>query len=562
MRKLKALIVALIAMVCFTPAVASAAEAVIKGVVTDNGGKPVRGAIVKAALDIKSISRFTQNDGSYEIAVAPGTYTVSVDAFGFGVKQMSVDTAKSGDTDFSLSPAALELSRLTGAELEGILPASSAKTLIASRCIQCHAFATVIHRRGSTAEEWREFLPGMARGSSDEPFGNTPPATLDALSAALGTAFGPDSPQFGTDADAKSWANVKHLDLSDDALRATIVEYKIAKVTSRPHSIEVDAKNNTAWFAEQSFFTNRAASFDMDTETLHEYPLITERARPHTGAVAADGTYWVALSHGNDPAKLASVNPKTGEVKEYNWPEKAKIPGHTLAIDRAGIIWLTGSPSGEIWAFNPETKQFKAYNNPAPQTVPKGSVQDWQQSNGEAPSSPDGTTYDAAVDNEGMVWFSEVALGMLVRLNPATGDVKEYRPEGVVNIRGITVDPQDNLWFGDFLGHRFGKMNVKTGVVKFYKPPTPNATVYGETFNAVDGNIWFADMNGNNITRFNPRTEKFTEFPIPARADRSYARFIAADAKGRVWFTEYFGDKIGYVDPSGGDESRHMASLK
>ena len=562
MLKRKAFLLTLIAGVCFTATVVGAADSAIKGVVTDSAGKPVRGAIVKATLDIKSISRFTQSDGSYQIAVAPGTYAVSVDAFGFGIQQASVDTAKGGDTNFRLSPAPLELSRLTGAELEGILPASSSKTLISSRCIQCHAFATVIHRRGSTAEEWRDFLPGMVRGTSDEPFGKATPATLDALSAALGKAFGPDSPQFGTDADAKSWASVKHTEVSDDALRATIVEYKISKVTARPHSIEVDAKSNTAWFGEQSYSANKAASFDMDTETLREYPLPTEKARPHTGGIAADGTYWVALSHANDPAKLASVNPKTGEVKEYNWPEKTAIPGHTLAIDRAGIIWLTGSPTGEIWAFNPETKQFKAYNSPAPQSVPKGSVQDWQQSNGEAPTAPDGTTYDAAVDNEGIVWFSEVAVGMLVRLNPATGEVKEFRPEGVVNIRGITIDPQDNLWFGDFLGHRLGKMNVKTGVVKFYKPPTPNATIYGETFNAVDGNIWLADMNGNNITRFNPKTEKFTEFPIPARADRSYARFIATDAKGRVWFTEYFGDRIGYVDPTGGEDARRVASLK
>jgi streptogramin lyase len=553
---------ALVAGVLFTATFAGAADTVIKGIVTDSNGKPVRGAIVKATLDIKSISRFTQSDGRYEIAVAPGIYAVSADAFGLAVKQVSVDTAKGGDTNFSLSPAPLELSRLTGAELESILPASPAKTLISSRCIQCHAFPTVLHRQGSTAEEWREFLPAMARGSQDEPFGKAPPATLDAISAALGKTFGPDSSQISLDAYARSWSEVKHSELSDDALRATVVEYRISKVTARPHSIEIDAKNNIAWFGEQSYFANKAASFDIATETLHEYPLTTGHARPHTGGIAADGTYWVALSHANDPAKLASVNPKTGEVKEYNWPEKAAIPGHTLVIDRAGIIWLTGSPTGEIWAFNTETKQFKAYNNPPPTIVPKGSVQDLQQSNGEARTPPDGTTYDAAVDSKGMVWFSEVAVGTLVRLNPATGEVKDYRPEGVVNIRGITIDPQDNLWFGDFLGHRLGKMNVKTGAVKFYNPPTPNATVYGETYNPVDGNIWLADMNGNNITRFNPKTEKFTEFPIPSRPDRSYARFIATDARGRVWFTEYFGDRIGYVDPTGGEDSRHVASLK
>jgi virginiamycin B lyase len=159
-----------------------------------------------------------------------------------------------------------------------------------------------------------------------------------------------------------------------------------------------------------------------------------------------------------------------------------------------------------------------------------------------------------------MVWFSEIAVGTLVKLNPATGETKDIHPEGTVSIRGITVDPQDNLWFGDFLGHRFGKLNVRTGAVKFYKPPTPNATVYGVTYNQVDGNVWFADMSGNNVTRFDPKTELFTEYPIPQRPDRSYARFIGADAKGRVWFTEYFGDRIGFVDPSGESTGSQITS--
>lgn len=561
MRRVKAVLLALVAAVCFATSLA-ASEATIRGRVTDSAGKAVRGATVKATLGTKSVSRFTQNDGGYDISVPPGTYTVSVEAYGFGVKSASVDAGKGEETDFSLPAAPLELSRLTGSELESIVPDSPEKKLLSARCIECHAFPTVLHRRGATASEWREFLPGMVRGATDEPFANTPPATLDVISAALAKYFGPDSPEFGPEADAKNWAKLKHVDLSDDALRATVVEYTISKVTSRPHSIEIDAKSNTAWFAEQSFFANKAVRFDIGTETVHEYPLLTEKARPHTGAIAKDGTYYVALAHADDPAKLASVDPKTGEVKQYNWPEKQKIPAHTLTIDHVGNIWFSGSPTGEIWAFDTETKQFKTYKNPPPQTVAKGSAQDWEQMGGEPSHPPQATTYDVAVDNEGMVWFSEISIGTLVKLDPATGDVKSYRPEGAVSIRGITVDPQDNLWFGDFHGHRFGKMNVKTEVVKFYKPPTPNATVYGITFNPVDGNLWYADMNGNNITRFNPKTEKFTEFRIPSRPDRTYARFIGADAKGRVWFTEYFGDKIGYVDPSGGQDERSLASTR
>ena len=165
--------------------------------------------------------------------------------------------------------------------------------------------------------------------------------------------------------------------------------------------------------------------------------------------------------------------------------------------------------------FDTTTKEFKTYKNPPPPAVPPGTWQDWVEKGGEPAEPPRATTYDTTVDNEGIIWFSEVSLGTLVRLDPSTGQTMNFRPEGVVSIRGITVDPQDNLWFGDFHGHRLGKMNVKTRAVTMYKPPTPNATAYGLAYNPVDGNLWYADMNGNNITRFNPKTEKFTEFRIP-----------------------------------------------
>lgn len=530
---------------------AFASTSVIHGAVTDSSGKPIRGAVISAKSGIKTISRFSQSDGKYEIAVAAGTYDVTAQAYGFAVRKVSVDTAKVEETNFSLAPANLSLGRLTGSELESLLADTPETRMLRSRCIECHSLPTVIHRRGQSASEWKDFLPQMTHGATDEPFADATPQELDALSGALEKDFGPNSAYFNLDADGSELkAHVKHVEPSDEALRATLVEYDVPTKISRPHSIEIDNRTNVAWFGEESFFGNKATRFNMQTEKFQEYPLLTDKARPHTGAVAGDGRYWVALAHSNDPAKLASVDPETGEVKEYYWPEKKGPAAHTLTLDHSGNIWFSGGTSGDLWSFDVKKQQFSSHAYSVPAAYPKGTMQDWGEIPGESHPAQ-GRSYDVAVDNEGMVWFSEIAVGTLVKLNPVTGETKDIRPAGTVSIRGITVDPQDNLWFGDFLGHRFGKLNVKTGDVKFYKPPTPNATVYGVTYNQVDGNIWFADMSGNNVTRFDPKTERFTEYPIPQRPDRSYARFIGADVRGRVWFTEYFGDRIGFVDPTG-----------
>jgi len=48
-----------------------AADVTIHGVVTDDGGKPIRGAIVKATLGSNSVARFTDADGRYQISELP-----------------------------------------------------------------------------------------------------------------------------------------------------------------------------------------------------------------------------------------------------------------------------------------------------------------------------------------------------------------------------------------------------------------------------------------------------------------------------------------------------------
>jgi len=283
-------------MVSFATVPLAAATTVIKGAVTDASGKPIRGAAVSAKSGIKTITRFSQSDGKYEIAVAAGTYDVTVDAYGFAEKKVSVDTAKTADTNFSLPTANLSLARLTGSELESLLPNTPEVRLLKSRCIECHSLPTIIHRHGQTAEEWKEFLPNMTHGATDEPFESATPQELDALSNALEKYFGPESPFFGSNADpAELKAHVKHVEPSDEALRATLIQYDVPTKISRPHSIEIDLRTNVAWFGEESFFGNKAARFNMDTEDFKEYPLLTEKARPHTGAVASDGRYWVAL---------------------------------------------------------------------------------------------------------------------------------------------------------------------------------------------------------------------------------------------------------------------------
>jgi streptogramin lyase len=532
-----------LAVICVT-ATLSAAEAEIHGLVTDNSGKPVRGAVVKASVADKSLSRFTQKDGRYEIMVAPGVYDVTVDAYGFAAKKKVADTSQPGETNFSLTTR-FDMTRLTSAELQTLLPDNPQTRFIRAYCIACHSFGTIIMKRGYTASEWREFIPTMTRGRLPTPTLTdilARPEKFAVLSAALEKYFGPGAPYFGPDADPLAPEHIKHAELSDAVLKATIREYTIPTPDPFPHSVTIDQQDN-AWFSELGPHANKIGRFDSVAEKFEEYPLPFPESAPHTGVVSADGRYFWDTLIGAVPAKLASVNRETGKVTTYDFPGYDGHT-HTLALDSAGNVWCSGT---KLLKFDVRTEKFQEYKMPVLPSERENTMEAWEDIPGDPPSPDASSIYDVQVDSKGNVWVSIQALGLLVRLDPATGETKIYYPPDTPSVKGLAVDAQDNIWFAGHQGNRLGRLDPKTGTFKLYRPPTDFATPYGLAFEKKTGYVWLADLSGNNITRFDPKTEQFAEYPIPS--SNAAPRFIGLDSKGRVWFTESMNGKIGVVDP-------------
>jgi streptogramin lyase len=544
-KKLCRIIVSVFAVMCLATTL-SAADAVIHGVVTNTSGKPVRGAIVKATAGTLSVSAYSQNDGRYEITVPTGSVEVSADAFGFGPKRQTADASQTAEVNFTLSPR-IDVTRLNAAELDGLLPDNQQTRMIRATCISCHNFDTIIKRRGSTSAQWQEFLPTMTGGRKMfQP--HYSPEQLGALGAALEKYFGPDSPYFGPDSEAPTVEQVKHTELADAALKATYREYKVPTPDVWVHSVAVDPARNIAWFAEYDYQSNKIGRFNIATEKFEEYPVPTPKAVPHTPIVGLDGRLWMAMDATNIPTKLVSVDPATGTLKEYKWPEKS-AGTHTVAVGPDGNLWMSSmSSSDEFLGFDVETEKFKAVKHTLPAKYPDNSAGAYQLYAG----NPNGITYASAVDSKGNAWFTETMLGTIARLDPKTGETTEFKPPDTPNMNGIIVDGQDNVWFSDFMGHKLGKLDPKTKAFTMYQPPTANARPYGLVLDKNTGYIWYADFSANSISRFDPKTAQFVEYPIPTRG--AYPRFVGVDAKGRVWFAEWWNGKLGVVDPEGSQQ--------
>ena len=84
------------------------------------------------------------------------------------------------------------------------------------------------------------------------------------------------------------------------------------------------------------------------------------------------------------------------------------------------------------------------------------------------------------------------------------------------------------------------------GTITEYPIPTSQSGVVNIAAGS-DGNLWFTEYYGNKIGRINPATGAITEYPV---SGSSWG--ITAGPDGNLWFIERSGNKIGRINPSGG----------
>jgi len=115
----------------------------------------------------------------------------------------------------------------------------------------------------------------------------------------------------------------------------------------------------------------------------------------------------------------------------------------------------------------------------------------------------------------------------------------------------ITVASSGEVWYASSNGSRIGVFKPASGEFREYQIPG------GERVNEIwslvidsNGELLFPSVVDNAIFKFSPSTERFTSYPIPT--NNSFPLDLVLDGRGRVWFTELFGGKLGVLDPNTG----------
>lgn len=239
-----------------------------------------------------------------------------------------------------------------------------------------------------------------------------------------------------------------------------------------PHGLLVD-KQGIVWTTGNGNGT--LGRLDPATGKFTEYPTPSKGGGPHTIVISSDGVLWFTMQSGN---KVARFDTKTnGPITEY--PSSGGPYG--LALDKAGNVWFCRMGDHKVGRLDPKTGQMSEIST-GPGSLPRriaaapdGMLWVTLYGNGKlAKIDPaamkivkvyplpagDAGPYAVNVDGAGMVWANEINTDTVVRMNPATEEMRVVKlPSKNVGIRKMAVDANGRLWY-------MGSHNGRLGMVE------------------------------------------------------------------------------------------------
>ena len=446
------------------------------------------------------------------VALFPGNYEVGVSADGLE-SDLQPLTLEAGDTlslDFSLQP--------TSSPREDLHPyARQAKVLSYDE----------IHPPGPG----RDVLERTCMVCHGEDFASSRPATRDVWEGRInymqGRALWDRAPRRYAEGLLTFRNTAARFSLEDrEILLDYLAEHFGPRAERRVPRIDEDMPLDEdtlgrAMYIEYYFTT------DPPGELSHA-PEYNSQRRGQDIRFDAQGNVW-----GNDrnyPHRLVKLDPRTGEQKEWIYPDPEN-GSHEVLIDPTGIVWLPEhsgrKPSApkRLLGFNPETEAFDHIIPMDPDDVVRSDVK-WLQS--------------LAMDSKMNIYIGWLMGGAMSKYERATGAVKVY-PLPVINGApyGVVADSQDHIILADYGTGNLYRFDPENESWTTFTPPTYPAQVRRPNVDSED-NIWYPIYaQGPRTDRFgilgklDQRTGKFTEWVVPRQQARPYD--VAEDPAGRIW---------------------------
>jgi virginiamycin B lyase len=545
-RRILAVVAAVVPLVGAHPVRAADFAGSVQGVVRNASGQALSGAYVKLFNPERRLTFMlvSQAQGRYAMNnLPPGNYTVQGIGDGFQSKPTPVTlTAGAPATaDVSLVDRQGDVvpngwvrrpGRVAGNELDfelqpPNLPEGEGKAIVEGKCGQCHFLHRLTQMRW-TRNNWEKKIAWM-RERIHERRGATDLTEQEVTTVVdyLAKNFSDTTPKLDPN------GRLSRTLLQGEATRYIAVDFAVPNPDAALHDIVVDPRG-IAWVNELNEYN--LGRFDPTTYEFTEFSppagstkvgVLNHMGPPTRGA---GDSIWMAEIGAN--RRWLQFDTKYMEFTSYPAPAEFRfaISGNTMRADPNGkMVWSTAGT--RIVGLNIQTKQFVAYEIPH-----------WV----ETKQNPG--AYGLDVGGDGRVWFVEREANKIGRLDPATGKIDEFRTPGTDVPRRMGADWEGNLWVGFHETGKLVKVDQKTGKMTFYQPPTENNGAYHPVADAKHKVIWLTEQTADKIARFDPKTEKWTEFALPIV--ESDARRIEIDPSNpnRIWWSGDTSSHLGYIE--------------
>src|SRR6516165_8083772 len=172
----------------------------------------------------------------------------------------------------------------------------------------------------------------------------------------------------------------------------------------------------------------------------------------------------------------------------------------------------------------------------------KVTFQSWQ-----APT-PGSRPHDPLAARDGSLWYTGQMANVLGRVDPTTGNIKEYPLKTAHSgPHGLVEDKDSNIWYTGNTGALIGKLDPKTGAVTEFKMPDPEAKDPHTLIFDRHGILWFTVQNANLIGRLDPKSGDIKLLTPPTPKSRPYG--MAVDSRDFVFVVQFGVNKVARVDP-------------
>ncbi|HTI87172.1 MAG TPA: carboxypeptidase regulatory-like domain-containing protein [Alphaproteobacteria bacterium] len=509
-------------------AVSAAQAATVTGTVTGADGKPAMGVFVAArdTRTTRTIYVLTDAQGRYRIADLPAaTYDVGIKGVGLEAAPRSGVALKAdanASYDFAIKKRPVTWAELTTYQGRMLLPKNAEHNLSHSdkffvTCFQsCHSFQNRMAPKDGLLDKdgWRSMVQYM----SDTMFAGESRALTgkekDDFASYLALMFGPDSPKPDSPEKMPEYAKLVRT-FGAESMNIVYVEYDMPAPKGMGPWSAMEDRDGKFWIPYYGK-GNEVIRLDADTGKMDHFALPFEQtAGIHSVIPSADGTVWFVENSLN---KIAHLDPKTKDIKEYKIPKMAdgRSPNaHTIRVDESGRVWTSGGPV--ITRFDPKSGEFKHWDVPG--------------------------TYANTVGRNGDQWFTSFRIGGPIARVSKDDALAVFLPPTNGKPQRLDLDKGGNVWFSERQGNKVGVFDPKAITFKEFPLPGPEASPYALGIDR-DGMVWYSSHEQDTVGRFDPKTEKTVEYPYP-HPEASMREFYL-DTKGRMWYASSANNTIGY----------------